>query len=80
MKLFIYVSHAQFIIYFKDPSYYSRSGDMLIKYEQILIIYIPFFSVLADLSNDIWQSMLLVEYKNMSTENESIFMKNPDFQ
>jgi len=24
---------------------------MLIKYEQILIIYIPFFSVLADLSN-----------------------------
>src|SRR6218665_2344560 len=52
---------------------------MLIKYNQILIIYIPFFSVLADLSRDILQSMLVVEYKNISTENSRFSWKIPIF-
>jgi len=48
---------------------------MFINYEQIFIIYILFFSVLADLSNAIWQSMLLVDYKSISTENRPFSWK-----
>ena len=48
---------------------------MLIKYEQIFINYIPFFSVLAVLSNSAWQSMLLVDYKKIITENRPFSWK-----
>ena len=46
-----------------------------VKYEQICTIYMSLFSVLADLSNGIWQSMSLVEYKNISTENRPFSWK-----
>jgi len=50
---------------------------MLIKYEQIFIIYMPFFSVLADIFNGIWH--LLVYYRNFSAENRPFSWKIPIF-
>ena len=42
---------------------------MFIKYEQILVNHIPFFSVLAALSKGIWHDMILVNLKKNMTEN-----------
>ena len=43
---------------------------MFIKYEQILMIYTPFFSVLTVLSNNVWQGMHMqvYDYKKIMSE------------
>jgi len=52
---------------------------MLIKYEQIFVNYIPFLSVLADLSNSIWQSVVLVDYKKIQQKTGHFYEKIPIF-